>query len=245
MESFHYQRSASFYHSQIRVVRWRTFAWSVSYCWSSCTANCFIIRGLWRDIYGRDGCFNRYHGFWVWGLPVQRQRVSWHPWPRKWVETLREREVVNDDLGWQDALARNMQSAAFNLQYARSIPSLSSSLTAITTATSAGQLTAAQQNSVRGLLTSNDQYDFASAVWFLTSQCPLSIRSELQTGSLAGWQGYVGSCIGTAATSDRQAYWQRACGALGVDNHWEGLPIMLGVCHELLRWFMVSITVLQ
>ena len=113
-------------------------------------------------------------------------------------------------------IARNMQSAAFNLLYAGSIPALSSSLQAITAgATSASSLSTTQQNDVRGLLTANETYDFGSGAWFLTSQCTESVRSGLQNGSQEGWEEYITGCIGTTVTSDRMAYWQRAMQAFG------------------------------
>ena len=109
-----------------------------------------------------------------------------------------------------------MQSAVFNLQYAQAIPALSSSLAAIPIPSSAGELTVDQENSVRELLISNDSYDFGSAAWFLTSQCPQSVRSGLQSGSLAGWQDYVSVCIGTVLVPERETYWHKACQTLGV-----------------------------
>ncbi|MCJ1304452.1 hypothetical protein MMC08_007264 [Hypocenomyce scalaris] len=111
---------------------------------------------------------------------------------------------------------RNMQSAAFNLLYASSIPALSSSLQAITAgATSASSLSTTQQNDVRGLLTANETYDFGSGAWFLTSQCTESVRGGLQNGSEEGWEEYITGCIGTTVTSDRMAYWQMAMQAFG------------------------------
>ena len=99
-----------------------------------------------------------------------------------------------------------MQSGAFNLKYASSIPALSPALTAL----SPGDLTG-----VRKLLVSNDVYDFGSAAWFLSTQCSPEIRSGLQSGTTAGYQAYVSDCIHVPASGDRQAYWDRACRAFG------------------------------
>ena len=106
-----------------------------------------------------------------------------------------------------------MQSATYNLQYANTIPSLTSPLTTILAsngATTATSMTADQLNEMRALLTSNDTYDFASAAWFLTSQCSPLVRAGLQSGSLAGWQTYLTECVGTTATSARQTIWSTA-----------------------------------
>lgn len=98
-----------------------------------------------------------------------------------------------------------MQSAAFNLLYAQSIPELASSIGA-----------AAGPNGIRDLLTSNDLYDFGSAAWFLNTQCSEAIQAGLQSQGAAGWDAYMSGCVGSPPSEDRQAYWQRAAQALGV-----------------------------
>ncbi|MCJ1422019.1 hypothetical protein MMC32_008388 [Xylographa parallela] len=114
---------------------------------------------------------------------------------------------------------RNMQSASFNLLYAKSIPALAPSIAALTGGSAIGALSVSQLNQVRALLTGNDYYDFGSAAWFLTTQCSAAVRAGLQTGTLAGWQTYVTDCIGTSATSDRQRIWEIAMQEIG----WERL----------------------
>jgi hypothetical protein len=108
---------------------------------------------------------------------------------------------------------RNMQMPNYNLMYARSIPALASKLSAITTATSTSGLSDDQLNAIRALVLP-DNYSWASAVWFLTSQCA-STRPALQAGGQAGYAAYL-SCVGTGATADRLAYWTRANTALGI-----------------------------
>ena len=98
---------------------------------------------------------------------------------------------------------RNMQMPPINLKYAQSIPELAS----------AGSSDPVQ---LLKLLTSNDDYDFGSGSWFLATQCPASVRSGLETGSQEGWEAYISSCVGTTATPERQAYWERAKKALGL-----------------------------
>ncbi|KAL4898526.1 hypothetical protein BDV59DRAFT_5890 [Aspergillus ambiguus] len=101
---------------------------------------------------------------------------------------------------------RNMQSPAFNKKYAASIPALSDKLSSV----------ANDPVKVLDLLLADEKYDFASGAWFLTSQCEKSVRTQLQTGSEAGWTQYIRSCVGTDPNNERKAYWQRAVKALGV-----------------------------
>lgn len=101
---------------------------------------------------------------------------------------------------------RNMQSAAFNLKYAVSIPALAGQIP---------QIQGQDANAVRGLLLSNDDYDFGSAAWFLTTQCGPEVARSLADGSFAGYMAYLG-CIGTPSEDARKAYWLRATTVLGV-----------------------------
>ncbi|MCJ1466102.1 hypothetical protein MMC07_004721 [Pseudocyphellaria aurata] len=102
---------------------------------------------------------------------------------------------VNYNSGNPGQGTRNMQSAAYNLQYAQSIPALSSSL----------QYVMGNPYAVRDLLTANDVSDFGSAAWFLITVCTEATRAALQSQGLAG----------TTPTADREAYWQRAARAFG------------------------------
>lgn len=106
-----------------------------------------------------------------------------------------------------------MQMPNYNLLYAKSIPALSSSLAAITTASSTEGLSDDELNAIRALVLP-DQYSWGSAAWFLTTQCA-SARAALQAGGQAGYEAYL-ACVGTSATSDRLAYWTRANSALGI-----------------------------
>ena len=104
---------------------------------------------------------------------------------------------------------RNMQSFTFNQEYAQSIPELAGQLEGIA---------AGSDDQILGLLTANDDYDFGSAAWFLTTQCGDQVRQGLQTGGQAGWEQYVSECIGTSPTAGRQDYWERAVQAIGATN---------------------------
>jgi hypothetical protein len=99
---------------------------------------------------------------------------------------------------------RNMQSAEFNLKYAQSIPELREKMAVVGVK---------DLNAVRGLVL-EDQYSFASAAWFLATQCGDGVRGQLQTGSKAGWEKYISECVGTEP-GPREAYWQAAIKALG------------------------------
>ena len=106
---------------------------------------------------------------------------------------------------------RNMQSAAFNMKFATSIPGLGEKLSPVMT----GPQGPSDPNSILELLTADDAYSFGSASWFESTQCGPTIRSGLAGGSLAGWQAYVTGCLHATPSTDRQAYWQRAVNALG------------------------------
>jgi len=108
---------------------------------------------------------------------------------------------------------RNMEQAAYNLEYAISIPALRSAALAIAPASTTAGLSDDDLNQIRALVLP-DKYSWASAAWFLTTQCA-GIRSQLQAGGQAGWEAYLG-CVGTTSTSDRLAYWTRANTAFGL-----------------------------
>ncbi|PWY71559.1 hypothetical protein BO94DRAFT_259984 [Aspergillus sclerotioniger CBS 115572] len=103
---------------------------------------------------------------------------------------------------------RNMQSPTYNSKYAADIPALADKLSSVS----------GDPTGVLDLLLANEEYDFGSGAWFLTTQCSASVRSQLQSGSEAGWTAYITSCVGTDANDDRKAYWTRAIQALGVSS---------------------------
>jgi len=94
---------------------------------------------------------------------------------------------------------RNMQSPTYNALYAASL--------------GLGQSAAgAELMQAVGA----DVYSFASAAWFVTSQCAFAVREEMWSGSRAAWEAYLTGCVGTAVDAGRVAYWERAMGAFGV-----------------------------
>lgn len=105
-----------------------------------------------------------------------------------------------------DDTARNMQSPAYNAKYASSIPAISDKVAAANG--DAGQ--------ILDILLADEEYDFGSGAWFLTTQCDQSVRQALQSGNEEGWSGYISGCIGTDANEGRKGYWESAVKALGV-----------------------------
>lgn len=92
-----------------------------------------------------------------------------------------------------------MQSPAFNLQYAQAV-------------LSPAELAPVQSDpaALLDVLNQDDARSFASAAWFLTTQCSADVRKQLQTGTLDGWHAYLTTCIYTTVTDDRDAGWQKA-----------------------------------
>lgn len=98
----------------------------------------------------------------------------------------------------------NMQSPDFNAKYAAAIPALASGVAAAN----------GDPDAVLALLTV-DEYNFGSAAWFLSSQCTSDVRTQLQTGTDAGFTAYMG-CVGAAMTDERLQYWHTAQSAFGL-----------------------------
>ena len=69
-----------------------------------------------------------------------------------------------------------------------------------------------------------DQYTFASAAWYYSTQCSAGVKSQLQTGTQAGWEGFLTGCVDLTSSdlaaegAARNAYWNRAVVALGVTS---------------------------
>ncbi|KAF2498823.1 hypothetical protein BU16DRAFT_524870 [Lophium mytilinum] len=100
---------------------------------------------------------------------------------------------------------RNMQMINFNTLYAQAV-----------VPDKVAAATAAGPDAVLALVNTDD-YSFASAAWFLTSQPACApIRAELQSGSTAGWSAYITTCVGTTDTPDRDVIWTAAKAAMGV-----------------------------
>ncbi|EKD16241.1 hypothetical protein MBM_05535 [Drepanopeziza brunnea f. sp. 'multigermtubi' MB_m1] len=103
---------------------------------------------------------------------------------------------------------RAMLMPPFVLKYAQSIPELAAQLGAITTQPTTTGLSDDALNAIRALVRPNE-YSFASAAWYLTTQCDPAVRTALQAGGQPGFEAYMG-CLGVAATPERLASWTRA-----------------------------------
>ncbi|TRM65589.1 hypothetical protein BD626DRAFT_489245 [Schizophyllum amplum] len=99
---------------------------------------------------------------------------------------------------------RNMQSATFNEAYARSLFPAEE--------VDAAKASGAEDGVLE--LVSPDEYSFASAAWFITSQCTDAVRAGVQSGEQAGWETYLTDCIGTSVDQGRIDYWTKAKAAL-------------------------------
>ncbi|KAL1960439.1 hypothetical protein VTO42DRAFT_7738 [Malbranchea cinnamomea] len=95
---------------------------------------------------------------------------------------------------------RNMQMPDWNREYAASIPKIKDKFEPIKD----------DVDAVLDLLLTNDDYDFGSAAWFLTTVCKDDVRKELQKNNDAGWEKYITECIHTTVTEERKQYLQRA-----------------------------------
>lgn len=102
---------------------------------------------------------------------------------------------------------RNMQSPAFNLKYAQW---LATNMT--DSGISMQQVQKAEQEGpVQVLaLVNGDRWSFASAAWYLVTQCDEEISHGLTASTEEGWEAYLSECVGTTVTDDRTAIWRKA-----------------------------------
>ncbi|KAK0384681.1 hypothetical protein NLU13_8767 [Sarocladium strictum] len=105
----------------------------------------------------------------------------------------------------------NMQMAAYNLKYAKSIDKVKGQVADIN---SVDGLSDDELNRIRSLVTP-DEYNFASGPWFLTTQCEDSVRQELRANVDQGFAAYMG-CVGVEVSAERTAYLDRAKKAFGI-----------------------------
>ena len=92
-----------------------------------------------------------------------------------------------------------MQSPDFNVQYAQSIIEIRNKV----------RKANGDVGKIPNLLLTNEEYDFGSGPWFLTTQCKGDVREQLQGGREEGWEAYITECVGTDATAERKKYWRK------------------------------------
>ncbi|KAF1969023.1 hypothetical protein BU23DRAFT_558055 [Bimuria novae-zelandiae CBS 107.79] len=103
---------------------------------------------------------------------------------------------------------RNMQMSPFNEKYATDLFGAD----AVAQAQGAGG--DAALDAVLALV-QGDEESFASAAWFLMTQCTADIKTGLASGSAEGWDAYLTKCVGTTHTEDRDPAWTAAKMVLG------------------------------
>jgi hypothetical protein len=100
-----------------------------------------------------------------------------------------------------------MQSPAFNLKYARwlatNMTSPGLSLQQVDEAEKVGPVQVLA-------LVNEDRWSFASAAWFLATQCTEEIDQRLAASTEEGWESYLTDCVGTTVTDDRTKIWKKA-----------------------------------
>lgn len=106
---------------------------------------------------------------------------------------------------------RNMQSPAYNLEYAQYLSSVCTDCGV--TVAQVEQASSQGPTAVLDLV-NTDEWSFGSAAWFLTTQCDASIRQGLAAGTQAGYEAYLQQCIYASVDDKRIALWSAAV-ALG------------------------------
>ena len=111
-----------------------------------------------------------------------------------------------------------MQMPGFNLKYALDVPELRESALAIIggNATADGDELSDEDKDKVLALVMPDKYSFASAAWFLTTQCEASVREGLAKDGDDGYEAYLTECIGVEAGEDRLEHWATTKAAFGL-----------------------------
>jgi hypothetical protein len=60
------------------------------------------------------------------------------------------------------------------------------------------------------VLVNGDRWSFASAAWFLGTQCTQDISQGLAASTEEGWKSYLTDCVCTTVTDDRTVIWKKA-----------------------------------
>lgn len=105
---------------------------------------------------------------------------------------------------------RNMQMPPANLKFARWLANVC--LNCRISSDSVEKANTQGPDAVLALV-NTDEFGFASAAWYLKTQCTADVQAELAKGTQAGWERYM-ACVGVSATEDRTAVWKKAM-ALG------------------------------
>lgn len=115
---------------------------------------------------------------------------------------------------------RNLMMFPFVWKYALDIPQVAPQAQAIAPELSISSTNDELNNASNSTKTAvlslvlDDKFSWASASWFLTTQCNSTIAAALNTATEAGWETYITQCIGTTVTDDRKAVYTAAITAL-------------------------------
>lgn len=107
---------------------------------------------------------------------------------------------------------RNMQSPAFNEKYADWIAANGEDENI--TEESVAQAKAQGPPQLLDLI-NTDLWGFASAAWFLSTQCDASIAQALGDAQQASFENYLTTCVGTTVTADRITGWEKVVALRG------------------------------
>lgn len=110
---------------------------------------------------------------------------------------------------------RNMQMSPFNHKYALDVPELRDQAVAIAGDTADDALSDDQKNDILALVMP-DEYSFASAAWYLTTQCEASVRKSLADNGDEGFKAYLADCVGVEAGEERLEHWKSTKAAFGL-----------------------------
>jgi hypothetical protein len=121
-------------------------------------------------------------------------------------ETADFRYKINHSPGVPGQGTRNMQSPAFNAQYAAWIAA-----TGADPAVTDASVAAAKAQGPAALLdlVNDDRWGFASAAWFLSEKCDKGVAEALADGQQGSFEKYLTGCVGTTVTQDRIDGWKK------------------------------------
>ncbi|KFH46013.1 hypothetical protein ACRE_031220 [Hapsidospora chrysogenum ATCC 11550] len=105
----------------------------------------------------------------------------------------------------------NMQMAEFNLEYAKSIDDVKDKVANLT---SVDGLPDSELNRVLDLVVEDD-YNFGSGAWFLSTQCGKEVPQKLSSDIDAGFEDYM-ACVGVTVDKSRLEYLERAKSAFNL-----------------------------
>ncbi|QPH16449.1 hypothetical protein C2857_001105 [Epichloe festucae Fl1] len=105
----------------------------------------------------------------------------------------------------------NMQTAQYNLLYAKQIEGVACKVAGIPAVEGQSNQTL---NYILSLV-QPDEHNFGSGPWFLKTQCGSHVREKLDENVDQGFEAYM-QCVGVSVTEERRVYFERAKKAFGL-----------------------------